>query len=103
MAHEFIGDLSAAVDIPSDGTLSRVLSKADGVRLVAFAFDTAQELTEHTAGVPAVVQVISGTIRVTIDGDEHTLTPASWLYMAAGTPHSVVADEPSRMLLTMLR
>lgn len=103
MAHEFIEDLVSVVEIPADGTLSRVVSKADGVRLVVFAFDAGQELTEHTAGVAALVQVVSGTVRVTIDGEELSLTPASWLYMAAGTPHSVVADEPSRVLLTMLR
>jgi quercetin dioxygenase-like cupin family protein len=49
----------------------------------------------------AVVQVITGRLRFTIDGDELDAGPGFWLHMAPGTPHSLVAREPTVMLLTL--
>ncbi len=95
-------DVGAEVDIPPDGTLSRVLYKDDRLRLVVFGFDAGQELTEHTASVPAVVQVLRGRLRLTLGGDEITAGSGTWVHMPAQLPHSVVALEPSVMLLTML-
>jgi quercetin dioxygenase-like cupin family protein len=103
MSGGFINDIVAEADIPVEGTLSRVLVKQDTVRLVVFAFDAGQVLTEHTASVPAIVQVVTGALSVTVGGEEHHMTPASWLYLPAGEPHSVRADAASRMLLTMIR
>lgn len=103
MAYEFLDDVLDQMDIPDEGTLSRVLTKRGPVRLVAFAFDEGQELTEHTASVPAILQVVSGKLTVTVAGDRHQLGPHSWLYLEAGEPHSVIADEPSHLLLTLIR
>ena len=91
-----IDDLVQATEIPSDGTLSRVVVNEGPIRAVVFAFDRGQELTEHTASVPVIVQVLTGSLTVTADGESHRMTPSSWLYLAAGEPHSVWAEEPSR-------
>lgn len=103
MSHVFVGDLAAEVEVPQNGTLSRVLAKEGPLRLVAFAFDRGQELTEHTATVPVVIQVVSGSVTVEVAEERHHLTPRSWLYLGAGEAHSVFADEPARLLLTMIR
>ncbi len=103
MTHTLFDDLIGEVDIPADGTLSRVLVKHGPVRLVGFGFGAGQELTEHTASVPVIVQVISGALTIEVAGERHGMGPSSWLYLEAGEPHSVYADEPSRMLLTMIR
>jgi quercetin dioxygenase-like cupin family protein len=95
-------DIAAEVEIPPNGTLSRVLYKDDRIRLVVFAFDTDQELTEHTASGPAIVEVIRGRLHLTLGSKEMTAVPGSWIRMPAKLPHSVVALEPSVMLLTML-
>ena len=71
--------------------------------MVVFAFDQGQELTEHTASVPVVIQLVSGSVVVEVGSERHRLTTRSWLYLEPGEPHSVFADEPSRMLLTMIR
>lgn len=102
MEYTFLPDLAAEVEIPTDGTLSRVLHRDEKIRLVAFAFDTGQELTEHTASNPAVVQVISGRIKMTLAGDTVTFGPGAWLRMDARLPHSLVALEPTVLILTML-
>ncbi len=98
-----IADLAAEVEIPQDGTLSRVLYTDDQIRVVVFAFDAGQELTEHTAAAPAVVEVLSGRLRLTLGPDVVEAGPGSWAHMPARLPHAVVALEPSVMLLTLLR
>lgn len=103
MDHMFIEDVAAAVEIPEAGTLSRVLAKHGSVRLVAFAFDRDEELTEHTASVPAILQVISGRLRIGVANETYEMAPGAWLVMDAGVEHSVKALEPSRLLLTMIR
>ncbi len=95
-------DIASEVEIPQNGTLSRVLYKDERLRLVVFAFDAGQELTEHTAAVPAVVQVVRGRLDLTLGAEEVTADPGCWIRMAANLPHSVRALEPSIMLLTML-
>lgn len=95
-------DLAAEVEIPKDGTLSRVIYKDDRLRLVLFAFDADQELTEHTAAVPAVIQVLRGRVRLVLGADEMTAEVGSWVHMPAQLPHSLLALEPTVMLLTML-
>jgi quercetin dioxygenase-like cupin family protein len=95
-------DIASEVEIPPDGTLSRVLYQDERLRLVVFAFDGGQELTEHAAAVPAVVQVLRGSLLLTLAGEETTAEVGSWVRMPANLPHSVHALEPSIMLLTML-
>lgn len=98
----FFTDIAAEVEIPPNGTLSRVLYKDERLRLVVFAFDAGQELTEHTASVPAVVQVVRGRLDLTLGTEEVTAEQGTWIRMPASLPHSVRALEPSIMLLTML-
>jgi quercetin dioxygenase-like cupin family protein len=102
MPYTLIPDLLSRAEVPEQGTLSRVLHQDDRVRLVLFAFDAGQELTEHTASVPALLQVISGRFRVTAGGDTFEMSPEAWLCLDAHEPHSLLALEPSRLLLTML-
>ena len=102
-SHAAFLDVASEVEIPDEGTLTRVLYRDDQIRVVVFAFDEGQELTDHTAAVPALVQVISGRIRLDLDGDPVELVPGSWVRMEASLTHAVLALEPSVMLLTLLR
>jgi quercetin dioxygenase-like cupin family protein len=95
-------NIAEEIAIPAEGTLSQVVYRDDLIRVVVFAFDEGQELTEHTAAKPAIVQVVSGRIRLDLDGDPVELGPGSWVRMAARLPHAVHALEPTVMLLTLL-
>ncbi len=101
-SHTFLGGL-ADQEIPTKGTLSRVVFQDGRIRVVLFALDRGQELTEHTAALPAVVQVLTGRLRLTMAGRTEEMVPGDWAHMVAGLPHSVEATEPSHMLLTLLR
>lgn len=98
-----IPDLRGEVDVPRNGTLSRVMHQDDRMRLVLFAFDAGQELTEHRSASAAIVQVVSGRLKFTASGESHDLQTGGWLYMAPGEDHALEAIEPTLMLLTLLR
>lgn len=91
------------IEIPVDGTLSRVLFKGDGIRVVVFAFDEGQELTDHTAAVPAILQVVEGRLDLTLGEESVEVSADSWVYMEANLNHAIVALEPSVVLLTLQR
>jgi len=103
LAHAFIGHLLDEVEIPENGTLSRVVFSGDGLRVVLFAFDEGQELTDHTASVPAVIQAVKGRLALTLADETVEIGADSWVHMDAHLSHAVVALEPSVLILTLQR
>jgi quercetin dioxygenase-like cupin family protein len=97
-----VENLLQAVEIPKDGTLSRTIHRDDRVKIVLFGFAGGQELSQHTAGVPAIIEIVQGDARVTLDGDEKELSAGSWVFMEANLAHSIYARTDVIMLLTML-
>ena len=91
------------IEVPQDGILSRTIHADERSRVVLFAFGEGQELTEHTASVPAEIVFLQGKMRLTLGQDEHEVGPGHWVHMAAHLPHSVLARTPAVMLLTLLR
>lgn len=99
----WIEDLSALVrDIPADSIVSRTFFTADGLKAILFGFAPGQELSEHTAAVPAVLHFLRGRARLTLGGKTGSASPGTWAYLPARLPHSVLAEEEIEMLLLML-
>ena len=73
------------------------------VKVVLFGFAPGEELSEHTASMPAILQFLSGRARLTLGGDTHTAAPGAWIHLPARMPHSVYAEEPTVLLLTLLK
>jgi len=97
-----IPDLADLVQVQTESTVSRTAFRAPGVRVVVFGFDAGQELTEHTAAMPVLLQVLSGRLSVTADGRTEELVPGGLMHLDTRVPHAVHAHEPSTMVLTML-
>jgi quercetin dioxygenase-like cupin family protein len=102
MAYARIDHPAEQVTIQPGAVVSKVVHRGDGLNVTVFGIDRGQELTEHQAARPAVVQVLSGRLRFVVDGDALDLEPGSWLQMSAGAPHSLEALEPTVMLLTLV-
>lgn len=100
--YTFLPGLADAIEVPPDGTLSRTVYADASVKVVLFAFDAGQELSEHTAARPALLQMIRGEGRLTLGSDTRDVHPGCWVHMPAGLPHSVRALTPLVMLLTLL-
>ncbi len=79
----------------------RVLEKSTG-NISLFAFDKGQQLSEHSAPFDAMVQVIEGKAKITIDKKPYLLQEGDTIIMPASIPHAVFAEEKFKMLLTMI-
>jgi quercetin dioxygenase-like cupin family protein len=101
-SYTVIENLLKEVQIPNDGTLSRTIHRDDKVKIVLLGFAGGQELSQHTVSVPAIIEILQGDARVTLDADEKELSAGSWVYMEAGLPHAIYARTDVIMLLTML-
>ena len=93
----------AAQEIPADGILSRTLHNDDQVKVVLFAFSAGQELSEHTASMPAVIQVIKGQAQVTLGDDVLEANAGFWVHMPAQLRHRIQAKTPLVLLLLLLK
>ena len=102
MSHTLINDPASEVTIQAGAVVSKVVHRGDGLDVTVFGFDAGEELTEHQAARTAAIQVLSGLLRFTVEGEQLELGPGSWLHMTPGAPHSLVATEPSVMLLTLI-
>jgi quercetin dioxygenase-like cupin family protein len=103
MTHAAIADVAEVVTIQAGATVSKVIHRDEALDVTVFAFDRGEGLTEHTASRRAIVQVLAGRLAFTVDGEEVDAGPGSWIHMDEGAPHSLVALEPTTMLLTLVR
>jgi quercetin dioxygenase-like cupin family protein len=95
--------LDALVAPTAHGIASRVLARSAAGNITLFAFDRGEELSEHAAPFDALVLTLSGGLTLTIGGKETHTAPHTVVLMPAHVPHAVRANEPSQMLLLMLR
>lgn len=98
----YVHGVASMIEINEAATVSRTIVKAETCRAVLFSFDKDQALSEHTAAMPAVVQVLEGRLRIDADGQSVELVPGDILHFGTRLPHAVFALEPSKMLLLML-
>ncbi|WP_181685217.1 cupin domain-containing protein [Halorhabdus salina] len=96
-------ELEALLDYQEGAIVSRTLVDREAATLTVFACDTGQTISEHTAPHEALLQVLDGTARVTIDGTDHELEAGESIVFPAETPHAVAAPARFKMLLTMIK
>lgn len=98
-----ISDLAAQIEPPEDAILSRTIHNDDRVKALLFGFGAGQELSEHTASMPAIVQFLKGEARMTLGDETIEARPGTFVHMPVGLRHSVRAEAPTVMLLLLLK
>ncbi|MCG8648990.1 MAG: cupin domain-containing protein [Pirellulales bacterium] len=98
-----IQDLIKEIDIQAGSIVSKALYHDAAAKIVLFGFDAEQELSQHTASVPAVMHFLEGEAEVTIGDDTVQAEPNSFYFMEASVPHSITARQPTKMLLTLFK
>ena len=96
-------DLTKEVQPPDKGILSRTLFNDDRLKAVLFGFAQGEELSEHTASMPAVLHFLQGEARLTLGDDTVEANPGTWVHMPAGLKHGIQARTPLVMLLMLLK
>lgn len=95
--------LTDAIQIQTEAVVSRTLVNQKCGTVTLFGFDRAQGLSEHTAPYDALVQVLEGTMDITVSGEVFHVNQGEMILMPANQPHALLAIEPARMMLTMIR
>src|SRR3954462_7466982 len=91
--------LDALVTPTAQGIASRVLARTAAGNITLFAFDTGEELSEHTTPFDALALTLSGELVLTIGGRDVLTAPQTVVLMPANVPHAVRATAASRMML----
>ena len=101
--YTYIADLAGEVEVPAKGILSRTLYNDEGLKVIVFGFDTGQELSAHTAPMPAIIHILKGEARLKLGGDECEAGAGAWVHMPPRLEHGILAKTPVVMLLLMLK
>jgi quercetin dioxygenase-like cupin family protein len=96
-------DVAKEVQPPDKGILSRTLFSDDRLKAVAFGFAQGEELSEHTASMPAVLHFLQGEAKLTLDDDTLGAKSGCWVHMPKGLRHSIQAKTPVVMLLLLMK
>ena len=74
----------------------------ESVSLTLFAFEKGEEISTHAAGGDALVTVLEGTGKFTIDGKEFLLQQGESIIMPKDIPHAVYGEQRFKMLLNVV-
>lgn len=96
-------DLLATCPIVPGAIVSKPLLNLSEGRVVLFAMDAGQQLSEHRAPFVGTVHVLEGRLRFGLGASEREMGPHDWLVMPADAPHRLSALEPTRFVLTLLK
>lgn len=69
--------------------------------VVLFVFEQDGELKDHQANGVVTIHLIEGAVQVTTSAQTYDLSPASIIALAPGVRHSLLAKQPSVVLLTV--
>lgn len=93
--------LKDLVDYQEGQVVSKTLVQNEQVSMTIFSFDKGEEISTHAAGGDAMVTVLEGTGRFTVDGEVFILNEGETLIMPKDIPHAVYGEERFKMQLTV--
>jgi quercetin dioxygenase-like cupin family protein len=98
-----IKQLDDELNFPESGKQSIVLLDNSKTKVILFAFAAGGGLVEHVAPFDATIQIISGLASLTVGDESVEGRSGTWIQMVAKTPHSIKAESPVVMLLTLVK
>ena len=98
-----IMNLNSMTDYQEGAVVSRTLIKEKTGTITLFAFDSGQELSEHSTPFDALVYINEGEAEITISGKLHKLSKGEMIIMPANIPHGLKAKERFKMMLSMIK
>lgn len=102
MDFEEIFEMGKLIEINQGQVVSKTFAQNDAVSLTLFAFSKDEEISTHESDGDALVTILEGKARVTIDGKEFMLEEKESIVMPARKPHAIYAVEDFKMLLTVV-
>jgi quercetin dioxygenase-like cupin family protein len=99
----FTQDILSEIQVPPKGILSHTLYNDEQTKIILFGFAAGEELTAHTAPMPATLQILSGEVTLTLGPDRCEAGPGCFVHMEPHLTHGVAAKTPAMALLTLLK
>jgi quercetin dioxygenase-like cupin family protein len=84
------------------GQKTHTLIKTGDLEVIRLVLHKSKEIATHTAPDEITVQCLEGRVAFTALGKTANLEPGTLLFLDAGQPHSLRAEEDSSLLLTIL-
>ncbi len=101
--YTYLDQLDLLLDeIPPDSILSRTVFQDQSLKILLFVFQPGQELSEHTAAVPAILHFLEGEADLTLGEESKSARTGTWVHMPPNLPHSIHAASRTIMMLTLV-
>ena len=95
--------LLEAVPIVAGSVVSKPLVNTAGCKVILFAMDAGQSISEHHAPFVATVHVLAGRLDFGVGGKKRVMAANDWLIMPFDEKHDLTALAPTHFLLTLLK
>lgn len=96
-------ELLAACPVVPGATVSKPLVNLPEGKVIVFAMDAGQEISEHRAPFVSTVHVLDGRLRFVVGSKQKDMAAHDWLVMPSNAQHRLSALEPTRFVLTLLK
>ena len=96
-------NLADLAQYQENAVVSSQVLRAENGNVTLFAFDEAQELSEHSTPFDALLQMLDGEAEIIITGKSFPMQAGETIILPADEPHAVKATKQFKMLLTMIR
>ncbi|AVM71287.1 cupin domain-containing protein [Streptococcus mutans] len=101
--HSQVLDLKTEVPIEEEQMLSKTLVQRKDLGMTIFSLDKDQEIGRHCSSGDAMVNILSGLAKITIDEEVFEVATGQTIIMPANIPHSLYAKEAFQMLLVVVK
>ena len=100
--HNTVLSLAGQMEYLPGQIASKTLAQNKHHSLTLFAFEKGEEISSHKSEGDALVMILDGMAKITIDKTEYTLRTGETIIMPANTPHAVYGEDRFKMLLLVL-
>lgn len=102
-AYFFTPEIVKEIEIPQKGILSTTLYEDADVTVVLFGFAAGNELSAHTAPMPAVLYFLQGEADLTLGADTQAVKAGAFAHMPPHLNHAILAKTALIMLLLKIK
>ena len=94
--------LAELVQVEEGQIVSCTLAQRPGCKITVIAMDEGTDMSSHAAPGDALVTILEGTGKFTINGVDHVLSAGESVVMPAGAPHAVHGTTAFKFLLVVV-
>jgi len=96
-----IASLYDSLEYGKDKPSAKVLFNTEDVKEIRIVFRKGQEMKEHKAGYPIVVQIVEGSIDFGVNKERFVLEKGKLITLESDIPHDLLALEDSIVRLSL--